>query len=124
VAISFGASEQKKGVVPSIPTSNFHLVPTNMPVLNSQWQQPTLQSIGPGVTLGGIQNGREAVEKDESPEGEFERAVTKTSGWLEKRKRADVENLVSLRNTDLRAGDDWLVFISPAVKKRLARRMW
>jgi hypothetical protein len=74
--------------------------------------------------LAGSPNTRDEIEKDESPEGELERAVTKTTGWLEKRKRADVESLVALRNTDLRAGEDWLVYVSPAVKKRLARRMW
>lgn len=67
-------------------------------------------------------NARIESMKDESSEGEFERAVTRTKGWLEKRKRSDVESLVALRNTDLRAGDEWLVYVSPAVKRRLARR--
>lgn len=95
----------------------------NLPVLGSHWPQATLIS-GPGVTpLGGSPTGRIVLDKD-TPEGEFEQAVTNTRGWLEKRKRSDVEGLVALANTDLRAGDDWLVYVSPAMKKRLARRMW
>ena len=43
---------------------------------------------------------------------------------MEKRKRSDVENIVALRNTDLRAGDDWLIYISPAVKKRMGTKIW
>lgn len=78
-----------------------------------------------GFTAGGASPlGRIEVEKEEVPESEFDTAATKTKSWMEKRKRNDVENLVSLRNTDLRAGDDWLVYVSPAVKKRMARRMW
>jgi len=75
----------------------------------------------PGI---GTPNARQEAEKAEVEEGEFEKAVTRTRGWLEKRKRADVEGLVALRNTDLRAGDDWLVYISPAVKKRMGRKIW
>jgi hypothetical protein len=107
--------------VPSIPPVNFH-IPTNLPVLGSHWPQATLVS-GPNITpLPGTPNARVETVKDDTPEGEFERAVVKTRGWLEKRKRSDVEGLVALKNTDLRAGDDWLVYVSPAVKRRLARR--
>ncbi|KAF2432080.1 hypothetical protein EJ08DRAFT_732826 [Tothia fuscella] len=139
IAISFGHSPPKKsstlltvgsnGMVPSIPPVNFHLPTTNLPVLGSQWPLQTTVVSGPPagvVTLllpGTPPNVRPVVgEKDDSPEGEFERAVVKTKGWLEKRKRCDLEGLVALRNTDLRAGDDWLVYVSPAVKRRLARR--
>jgi len=73
---------------------------------------------------GGSPNARIEAEKEETSDSEFEIAASKTKGWLEKRKRSEVDNLVSIRNTDLRAGDDWLVYVSPAVKKRMARRMW
>lgn len=68
--------------------------------------------------------GRIEIDKEELIETEYDIAANKTKGWMEKRKRSEVENIVSLRNTDLRAGDDWLVYVSPAVKKRMARRMW
>jgi hypothetical protein len=125
IAISLGACEEKKGIVPSLPPANFLIPAINLPVLGSHWPQATLIS-GPVVTLvGGASPSASAVdEKELSPEGEFERAVASTQGWLEKRKRCDVESLVALANTDLRAGDDWLVYVSPAVKKRLGRRMW
>jgi hypothetical protein len=120
IAISFGPPAEKPSV-PSIPPA-FH-IPTNLPVLGSYWPQATIS--GPGFTPGGgSPMGRIEVEKEEASDSEFEVAASKTKGWLEKRKRSDVENLVSLRNTDLRAGDDWLVYVSPAVKKRMARRMW
>jgi len=121
IAISFGPPADKPSV-PSIPPA-FH-IPTNLPVLGSHWPQATIVS-GPGVAPAvGTPNARVETEKEESSDSEFDRAANKTKGWLEKRKRSEVDNLVSLRNTDLRAGDDWLVFVSPAVKKRMARRQW
>lgn len=62
--------------------------------------------------------------RDDTPESEFDVAAVKNRSWLEKRKRSDVDGLVSLRNTDLRSGDDWLVYVSPAVKKRMGTKIW
>jgi len=62
--------------------------------------------------------------RDDTPESEFDLAAVRNRTWLEKRKRNDLEGLITLQNTDLRAGDDWLVFISPAVKKRMGIKIW
>lgn len=107
-------------MVPSLPPVNFHIHATNLPVLGSHWPQASLVS-GPGTPPAA---GRIDGEKEDGPEGEFDRAVASTKGWLEKRKRSEVENIVALANTDLRAGDEWLVYISPAMKKRLARKLY
>ncbi len=56
-------------------------------------------------------------------DAEFEKAVGRCGGWLERRGRGEVEQLVMLRNTDLRAGDEWLVFVTPAVRKKMGRTM-
>lgn len=66
----------------------------------------------------------DSARDDVLPETEFDKAVVRNKGWLEKRKRSDVEKLVALRNTDLRAGDEWLVYVSPAVKKRMGVKLW
>ena len=77
----------------------------------------------------GVSSGHGHVRVDSAreevvPETELDRTVHRNKGWLEKRKRSDVESLVSLRNTDLRAGDEWLVYVSPAVKKRMGVKIW
>jgi hypothetical protein len=105
------------------------------PVLGSQWiggvATPVVTT--PPVNGGGGQLGvgagyghvRVDSARDEVvPETDLERAVVRTKGWLEKRKRGEVERLVSTRNTDLRAGDEWLVYVSPAVKKRMGVKLW
>ncbi|TLD36893.1 hypothetical protein E2P81_ATG02675 [Venturia nashicola] len=121
IAISFGPPAEKP--VPSIPPA-FHIPPLPAAVLGSHWPQATIS--GPGFTPAGGASpmGRIEIDKEEAIETEYDTAANKTKGWMEKRKRTEVENLVSLRNTDLRAGDDWLVYVSPAVKKRMARRMY
>ncbi|KAE9982183.1 hypothetical protein EG328_011095 [Venturia inaequalis] len=121
IAVSFGPPAEKP--VPSIPPA-FHIPPLPVAVLGSHWPQATIS--GPGFTPAGGASpiGRIEIDKEEALETEYDTAAKKTKGWMEKRKRNEVENLVSLRNTDLRAGDDWLVYVSPAVKKRMARRMW
>lgn len=121
IAISFGPPTEKP--VPSIPPA-FHIPLLSVAVLGSHWPQATIS--GPGFTPAGGASpmGRIELEKEEVVETEYDVAANKTKGWMEKRKRNEVENIMSLRNTDLRAGDDWLVYVSPAVKKRMARRMW
>ena len=47
-------------------------------------------------------------------------AAQASDGWLEVLDRAAVDRLVAVPNSDLRAGDFWLVFVHPAVKR--ARR--
>ena len=66
----------------------------------------------------------DSAREEVVPETELDRAARRNKGWLEKRKRSEVEGLVSLRNTDLRAGDEWLVYVSPAVKKRMGVKIW
>jgi hypothetical protein len=66
----------------------------------------------------------DSAREEVVPETELERAAGRNRGWLEKRKRSAVEGLVALRNTDLRAGDEWLVYVSPAVKKRMGIKIW
>lgn len=110
------------------------------PVLGSQWIGGVIPVVttppvpvhvnGGGGQLGsgaGYGHGHVRVDsaRDEVvPETDLEKAVVRTKGWLEKRKRSEVERLVSTRNTDLRAGDEWLVYVSPAVKKRMGVKLW
>lgn len=110
----------------------FHL-PTNLPtpVLGSQWGTttgaaapgtPSVQQQGGGQQLGHVRV--DSAREEVPPETEFEKAMGRNKGWLEKRKRSEVEELVALSNTDLRAGEDWLVYVSPAVKKRMGIKIW
>jgi hypothetical protein len=134
IAVSFSlpGNDQKPRII-SIPPPpmQFH-IPTNLPVLGSHWPgTPVPAGSGHGHaqthTHAQAQHGHVRVDslRDEvEPESEFERAVGRTKGWLEKRKRSEVEGLVALRNTDLRAGDEWLVYVSPAMKKRMGTKIW
>ncbi|KIW01228.1 uncharacterized protein PV09_07271 [Verruconis gallopava] len=151
IAVSFStAQEDTKPRIVSIPPppTQFQL-PTNLPVLGSQW--PGTPSAGvattpPAVVVSGVLPGTgsgtagtgtttgaggggghvrvDSAREDMLPETELDRAVARSKGWLEKRKRSEVDGLVALRNTDLRAGDDWLVYVSPAVKKRMGVKLW
>lgn len=147
VSVSQAGDDTKSRIIsippPPVP-AQFHL-PTNLPpLLGSQWPAGVLTPsvvtppavapapIVPGAGLltanAGHAQGQGHVRVDSArevvPETEFDMAVGRTKGWMEKRKRSDVETLVSLRNTDLRAGDEWLVYVSPAVKKRMGIKIW
>jgi hypothetical protein len=52
-------------------------------------------------------------------ESDFDIAARQMEGWLERRPRKDVAKLVALTNTDLRANDLWLVYVSPAMKQKV-----
>ena len=140
IAVSFSSPhDDRKPRIISIPPppTQYHL-PTNLPVLGSHWPggvgtpsvttPPAVVASGTVGQLGGamghghvrVDSAREEVV----PETELDRAARRNKGWLEKRKRSEVEGLVSLRNTDLRAGDEWLVYVSPAVKKRMGVKIW
>jgi hypothetical protein len=70
------------------------------------------------VTLLGMGESR----KEEVVEDDYEIVAAKMQGWMEPRRKSEVETWLSLKNTDLRASEKWLVYVSPTMKKKLGMR--
>ena len=83
-------------------------------------QQLTIPGIGHLPQMQALTPPPPAVERYKAPIDEYQEAITKTIGWLEVKKKQDVSKLAFLENTDLRAGEQWLVYISPAAKRKMS----
>jgi hypothetical protein len=61
------------------------------------------------------------------PESDFDVCARRMEPWLERADKREVLRWVVLKNTDLRAGDQWLMFVSPTTKiqsRLLDRERW
>jgi hypothetical protein len=78
---------------------------------------------------GGIMFDRDGkqIKKLVLPESDFDVCARRMAPWLERAGKRDVLRWVVLKNTDLRAGDQWLLYVSPTTMNQarlLDRDRW
>jgi hypothetical protein len=113
--------------MPPPPPSTNMLPLTGHPGNMAALQLGVLNGVPPALAAAAITAAGATTDptKEKLPINEYEDAVAKTTGWLEPKKRREVRQLICLKNTDLRAGNDWLVYVSPAEKwkKKVVQRL-